>query len=567
MEQQLGSLPTASLLTGFRNSIKSLGKTQTYNLVKSYKYLVEHNGVFAYRMYNNGAKVADTLIDLSSKQGILSTPQKLIQKLSEIGLTPMEAVDTGVVLLSFAQAQEYVAQTQNLEVGTEENMAKASEMMNDVILFTQSNADPLAMSMLRSGKMGDLARYVFGVFGSDSQNKLSLLYETIANSISNRQVLNKINTELNKSTLTENERKLFEAEKNRITKEYSTNKIISKISLNLGTLATSALIATLVTSFIRKLLGKEDWDDNDLNQLTLDFLSETFIDWVPIAGTIKDWVQYNDGEAQIMSFQALSGILSSITTLMSGDFDGVKWLELFKSFSQVMGIPLENLINLMLGSINTFSPEMALEWRSFLYQWSPEYLATQYKEAKEDGRKADALKRLTILLERAKSQSNASNTLLNEFYKLGYYPKDVGTENFNVSLYSKATSTANKVVTSTLYRTLEDDQKATVLKRIYNSYFDASLEEQTSKFGVLVKGGMDIYKIGVAYQILNDIEASETKTRKELIETRLSRMQLDYYQKLLLKVLLGYAITDNQKNNLANYLRRYLKQTEIEKIL
>lgn len=565
--KQLGSLPTASLLTGFRNSIKSLGKTQTYNLVKSYKYLVEHNGVFAYRMYNNGAKVADTLIDLSSKQGILSTPQKLIQKLSEIGLTPMEAVDTGVVLLSFAQAQEYVAQTQNLEVGTEENMAKASEMMNDVILFTQSNADPLAMSMLRSGKMGDLARYVFGVFGSDSQNKLSLLYETIANSISNRQVLNKINTELNKSTLTENERKLFEAEKNRITKEYSTNKIISKISLNLGTLATSALIATLVTSFIRKLLGKEDWDDNDLNQLTLDFLSETFIDWVPIAGTIKNWVEYNDGEAQIMSFQALSGILSSITTLMSGDFDGVKWLELFKSFSQVMGIPLESLINLFLGAINTFNPELALEYRSFLYQWSPNYLTTQYKEAKEDGRKADALKRLKIMLERSKSQSNASDTLLNEFYKLNYVPRDVGEGEFNVSLYSKATSTANKVVTSTLYRTLEDDQKATLLKRIYNSYFDASLEEQTSKFGVLVKGGMDIYKIGVAYQILNDIEASETKTRKELIETRLSRMQLDYYQKLLLKVLLGYAITDNQKNNLANYLRRYLKQTEIEKIL
>lgn len=565
--KQLGSLPTASLLTGFRNSIKSLGKTQTYNLVKSYKYLVEHNGVFAYRMYNNGAKVADTLIDLSSKQGILSTPQKLIQKLSEIGLTPMEAVDTGVVLLSFAQAQEYVAQTQNLKVGTEENMAKANEMMNDIIMFTQSNADPLAMSMLRSGKMGDLARYVFGVFGSDSQNKLSLLYETIANSVSNRQVLNKINSELNKSTLSENDRKLLETEKNRITKEYSTNKIISKISLNLGTLATSALIATLVTSFIRKLLGKEDWDDNDLNQLTLDLLSETFIDWAPIAGTIKNWIQYNDGEAQIMSFQALSGILSSITTLMSGDFDGVKWLELFKSFSQVMGIPLENLINLMLGSINTFSPETALEWRSFLYQWSPEYLATQYKEAKEDGRKADALKRLTILLERAKSQYNASNTLLNEFYNLGYYPKDVGIDNFNVALYSKATSTANKVVTSTLYRTLEDDQKATVLKRIYNSYYDASLEEQTSKFGVLVKGGMDIYKIGVAYQILNDIKATETKTRKELIETRLSRMQLDYYQKLLLKVLLGYAITDNQKNNLANYLRRYLKQTEIEKIL
>ena len=565
--KQLGSLPTASLLTGFRNSIKSLGKVQTYNLVKSYKYLVEHNGVFAYRMYNNGAKVADTLIDLSSKQGILSTPQKLIQKLSEIGLTPMEAVDTGVVLLSFAQAQEYVAQTQNLEVGTEENMAKASEMMNDIILFTQSNADPLAMSMLRSGKMGDLARYVFGVFGSDSQNKLSLLYETIANSISNRQVLNKINAELNKSTLSETDRKLLETEKNRITKEYSTKNIFSKVSLNLGTLATSALIATLVTLFIRKLLGKEDWDDNDLNQLTLDFLSETFIDWAPIAGTIKNWIQYNDGEAQIMSFQALSGILSSITTLMSGDFDGVKWLELFKSFSQVMGIPLENLINLFLGTINTFSPELALEYRSFLYQWSPEYLATQYKEAREDGRKADALKRLTILLERAKSQYNASNTLLNEFYNLGYYPKDVGIDNFNVALYSKATSTANKVVTSTLYRTLEDNQKATVLKRIYNSYYDASLEEQTSKFGVLVKGGMDIYKIGVAYQILNDIEATETKTRKELIETRLSRMQLDYYQKLLLKVLLGYAITDNQKNNLANYLRRYLKQTEIEKIL
>ena len=171
------------------------------------------------------------------------------------------------------------------------------------------------------------------------------------------------------------------------------------------------------------------------------------------------------------------------------------------------------------------------------------------------------------MLERSKSQSNASDTLLNEFYKLNYVPRDVGEGQFNVSLYSKATSTANKVVTSTLYKTLEDDQKATVLKRIYNSYYDASLEEQTSKFGVLVKGGMDIYKIGVAYQILNDIEASETKTRKELIETRLSRMQLDYYQKLLLKVLLGYAITDNQKNNLANYLRRYLKQTEIEKIL
>ena len=546
--KQIASLPTASVYTGFLNSLKSLKNSETWDFAKSYKYLMEHNGTFARRMYENGAIRADTL------GGTFKTSKKFVKKMVDLGMKPMQAVDTAMVLMSFGQAQQQVETELGYQIGTEANLKEANRRTTDIILFTQSNADSLATSMLRSGEMGDFKKWLFGRFASDSQNKLSLIYESIANYHSNRQYLNKLKGLTNKNANIDAEIKNVEK---------SINDYKTQIARAIGSLIPSAIISFAAGEIIKMLLGKKDSEEETLEYIATNLLSEMFIDWVPFISTINNYITYGDMSA--MPLEAIKDIADSIMPIFEGDISKVKVMNLIEGVSSTLGIPTGNAVDIIIGIVNMFSPEKAIELRSWLYQYSDSYLQSQYTSAKNEGHYNVAMKNLNVLLEVKKGQFNTNQAVKTEIYRLGVLPKDATSDegNFDNSIYSKASNDFNSIIQNQLYRTMNDEIKEKVVRRIYNSYYDASLDEPTSRFGLLIKGGYDNFaELALEYQILTDLKSDENSTRKDKVLSRLNRFRISTNEKLLLMFLMGYSLNGSEELRLKSYLRRYISNTK-----
>lgn len=565
--KQLGSLPMTANITGFSNVLRGL--KNTFYVGKLHKQLYENNGYYRNRIEENGIIYANTM-----NSNVLQQASNIRRKIVSSGLKAMSLMDQYVVLLSFKASQENVYRLHNKDAnykpGTELNIKEASLMMNKILLQTQSNAYAISTSMLRSGEMGDLLRYTFGVFGSDNQNKISELYQQAGTAIKQRNYLKYLQDKLNNSNITAEE-------KTNIEKEIENSKSMYKTAVkrllvrSVPNLAVSAIITTLVGVMMKYLLGRDK--DEEWESFGLDFVGDAFVDWIPFIGTIYNAFQYDDGNFTPVPFAQIINlcevIFNSFNKLSSGNLTQKEMTSMafaiFNALSMLGGISPKNISNLIIGIADKFNPETALKMQSLLYGYSQSYYTRLMKNALE---RKDYKNYKTYYKTNAElfKVNELSDKVLDKIISLKKLNYDVTMRNVPTSyndengvsheltskqisdfkeIYSLANKAAESVLNQTRFVKLTSEEQATVLRKIFDAYYDYAKAEvlgldlvsRASKIIDMTDGQINIAKYIAYAQDLSDITGSD---RKQQIETKLKVYYLSEFEKEMVLYLSGY---------------------------
>ena len=568
--KQLGSLPMTANITGFSNVLRGL--KNAFYVGKLHKQLYENNGYYRNRIEENGIIYANTM-----NSNVLQQASNIRRKIVSSGLKAMSLMDQYVVLLSFKASQENVYRLHNKDVnykpGTELNIKEASLMMNKILLQTQSNAYAISTSMLRSGEMGDLLRYTFGVFGSDNQNKISELYQQAGTAIKQRNYTKYLQDKLNNSNITPEERANIEKEIENSKSMYKT-AVKRLLVRSIPNLAVSAIITTLVGVMMKYLLGRDK--DEEWESFGLDFVGDAFVDWIPFVGTIYNAFQYDDGNFTPVPFAQIINlcevIFNSFNKLSSGNLTQKEMTSMafaiFNALSMLGGISPKNISNLIIGIADKFNPTTALKMQSLLYGYSQSYYTRLMKNALE---RKDYENYKTYYKTNAElfKVNELSDKVLDKIISLKKLNYDVTMRNVPTSyndengvsheltskqvndfkeIYSLANKAAESVLNQTRFVKLTSEEQATVLRKIFDAYYDYAKAEvlgldivsRASKIIDMTDGQINIAKYIAYAQDLSDITGSD---RKQQIEKKLKVYYLSEFEKEMVLYLSGYDIT------------------------
>ena len=265
-----------------------------------------------------------------------------------------------------------------------------------------------------------------------------------------------------------------------------------------------------------------------------------------------------------------------------GKFDTGALVDIFTTLGQLTGIPLKNLYNLVMGVWKNVDGS-GYSAEALLKGYSDTYIRKAYKEQLDKGQMKQANAYLELLMSSYKVGNNDSevNSEISRLMKVGYnaIPKNFMTsyedeeqnevklsseqQNEFVLYYGKATEDIKKILNSESYKSLDDEYKAKVIKKIYDSYYDYAKNKvlKTSSTNKVVNvlihtnGGIKLNKYVGVLANLNNIEATKKKTRKELVLEQINKLKgYTKQEKLLIAWLCGYSLTKENKVSLGNYL-------------
>lgn len=566
--KQLGSLPMAGNVIGYRNLISGLRGNA--RIKKLHNQLYESNGYYRNRVDENGYVFANTMAS-----DVVSKASNIKKKIIDFSLKGMQFMDQYVVLLSYQGAQDYVYRLHNKDInykpGSELNIKEASKVMNKILLQTQSNAYAISTSMLRSGEMGDLMRYTFGVFGSDNQNKISELYQQFGTIVKQSNYIKALKKKL-ATDLSQSDKTLYEARLKEAQSNYKN--AVKRLTIHsIPNLAIGAVITSLVAVLMKYLLGRdkgEEWDD-----YLMEFSMDTFVDWIPFVGTIYNAFQYDDGNFSPIPFEQFISLFEVIsncfTKLSSGNLTQREMItqitKLFTALSMTAGIPTKNVTNLIIGITDKFSPQIALNMQSLLYGYSQSYYTRLMKESLERNdykNYAIYYKTNAELFKVNELDDKVLNKIIN-LKKIGYdvtlknVPdtlKDENGEEFTLAdkqitkfreIYSLANQSAVNVLEGVRFNKLSSQDQATVLRKVFDAYYDyaksvVSKTDPTSRAAKVIamtEGKINISKyISYAQDLLN----IEGKDKKEQILKKMKQYYLSDFEKDIVLYLVGYDV-------------------------
>ncbi len=566
--KQLGSLPMAGNVIGFRNLISGL--RGNLRIKKLHNQLYESNGYYRNRVDENGYVFANTMAS-----DVVSKASNIKKKIIDFSLKGMQVMDQYVVLLSYQGAQDYVYRLHNKDInykpGSELNIKEASKVMNKILLQTQSNAYAISTSMLRSGEMGDLMRYTFGVFGSDNQNKISELYQQFGTIIKQSNYIKALKKKL-ASELSQSDKTLYGARLKEAQSNY--RNAVKRLTMHsIPNLAIGGVITSLVAVVMKYLLGRdkgEEWDD-----YLMEFSMDAFVDWIPFVGTIYNAFQYDDGNFSPIPFEqfiTLFEVISNcLTKLSSGNLTQREIItqitKLFTALSMTAGIPTKNVTNLIIGITDKFSAQTALNMQSLLYGYSQSYYTRLMKESlerKDYTNYAIYYKTNAELFKVNKLSDKVLNKIIN-LKKIGYdvtlknVPdtlKDENGEEFVLTdkqitefreVYSLANQSAVNVLEGVRFNKLSSQDQAAVLRKVFDAYYDYAKSvvsktdptSRTAKVIAMTDGKINISKyISYAQDLLN----IDGKDKKEQIMKKMKQYYLSDFEKDIVLYLVGYDV-------------------------
>ena len=533
--KQIGSLFTATRYTGgIFNSIKTILRPTTYyRIYKNRTWLKQNNAVFLNRINNDGFVRGMTL-----SAGAMEFGSSIFQRLSKFSMWGIEHMDRLVCYTTFAFAQDFVKAKYGYGINTEENLNKANEIFTDILLDTQSNSDRIAMSRLRAGEEGNFMKNVFSLFGSDNQQKASILMQDI---------INFKNIRNNKSY-------------SESTKKGLMTKTWKYIRTDVGAIVAGSILVAMINMLIDWLYDKEEPETYDYSKIGIDMLQSMF-EWTPYFGTIMNWFVY--GGLEYAPVENLNELVSTCSQLIDNSngakqFDKQIISNLVDKILNLMGIPYKNLKDLLLGVISNFSPRVAFETRNVIYGMSQSYLNSQYQQGKEQNnfsKMLDSFSMNSVLYKATLSDTNAKEIVrlkkadlqINAYNVPETYIDKNGEEiklteeqrnNFKIK-YDNVDGLLSKIISSSTYKLLTDEQKASMINKAYQTYYEYALGRLGTKMSYLVGlNGIDLSRIILATNENNNLRLSND-------------------EKLLVKFASGKSLSEEDRHALYLIFVRY----------
>lgn len=528
MLRQLGSLFTAARYTGgIANGIKTIINPTTYaRIYKHRAWLKANNPVFLNRISNDGYVRGTTL-----SAGAMEFSSSALQKISRATMVGIEYMDRFTCYTTFEMAQDYVKAKYGYELNSEKNLNKANEIFTDILLDTQSNSDRIATSRLRAGEEGNFMKNLFGLFGSDNQNKLSILMQ---------DVIDETNIKNNKSY-------------DESTRKALLTKNRKYIVTDTGALVVGAVFMALVNMLNDFLLDREEPETYDYSLLFFDSLKSMF-DWTPYFGTMLNWFVY--GGVDYFPIENLSELVETGGQLLDvvqnkKKFDKNLAMNLIIKMANMLGIPAENFQKYGLGIMSNFSPKVAYQTRNMLYGVSQSYLNSEYSKGKESNnfnKMLNAFEMNSALYKATLSTNNATEIVrlknkglqINAYNVPETYTDKEGKEitltqeernNFKL-VYDNLDGVLTKIINSSIYKSATDEEKALLINKAYQSYYEYALGRFNTKLSYLASlKGIDLSRI-----ILGANEDNN--------------LHLSAFEKLLVKFASGKSLKEEERYSL-----------------
>lgn len=606
--KQTASIPTILNEVSLNSWVK--GITKGFSKLKDYNGhvadLIENSGFLAQRWSTNEPIKAQTL-------------SKEVGKLGKIFGYPMEKMDQAVIVLFAYTSAEYEAEARGFTRGTEEFNNEVTNILNRIVLNTQSNAVPLKMSPNRAGATNDFRR-LLSVFSSDLQNKINYIIkytEGYKNTVKRiKYIENRIKEideeiakleeeDKNNASLpsanggnddtSDNKAKIEELQelKKRLQKALEGEKqfiakVPDQIKKLLVSLFLSALMIAGIEQLVSRLLGRKEWkwNEKDTSEFVNTLLIESTIGNIPYINQFINAMEYDQdlGGFQFTAFnEAIDSIQKIIQMAETGNYNfATLAYELATTLGYFTGIPVKNLYNIAMGIIKNVSPS-GYKLDNYIKGYSEAYVYTAYKEALQDRNYRIAKGNLELLLDVYKGGSVSDETLEEMFAlaKEGYnvtpttnlsqYEDEKGNvikltnaqQKEFLSYYNQATTAVNEMIDITDYNSLDSENKAKAIKKLYSAYYYYGKAKVTgeipdNKLAQLLyysNGQIDVANYIASLQKIGNIQATEKNSRKELVLQELNKMRLSKNEKLLVLYLSGYKLSEENKIQLESYLR------------
>ena len=545
------------------------------------KELMENNGYFIER-FNQGEVI----------KAIMNG--KLPFKIGQIVLKPMEWLDSVVVSThGYALAKRIVNDGvkkgyYDFAKGSPEYKREVAHVLQGMTLISQSNADPMFLSRLRSGDAGWINREVFGRFASDNQNKYQALQKITREKI-NSDKRRKAYEEASKDDkYSEEEKEAFRQASEQEVKDFKKN-YGKKIAGFAVAIILNSLGAYVITHFVRKIKGKEEWDEfGKPEEVIRDIFLESTVNWVPYISTIANAIE-NNSDVSAFTVDKLNNLVDMVKLVEiafeKGDETSIKraiW-SLVTNGLELTGIPANNIYQLFMGIWYQFDKEGSLSAQSWVKGYKSSYMKSQYTSAITSGNTARAKAQLGAWSSMY-STNITDEATLNELVRLsmaGYnatpsanatsYTNDKGDKvsftstqaNAFKAEYAKSNKAVSKLLKIEDYKKQDDKTKANLINKIYNAYRESAQAKAlgiapNSKLAQLIyysSGDVNLAKYIMSMQNLSVIKGDEKQTRKEKVIAEINKLRgFSKNEKLLLAYLSGYSVSEKNINRMLQFL-------------
>lgn len=528
-------------------SPESVLKAATTKLGKGNADLMNDYSVYAkYRNYSGAVKSGE--INVESK---LNAFQDLL-------LAPMTWGDKATTRYIWRACQIEAKSRYGYEYGTEENLTKAAELLEEVMRKTQALDASEQPELFRSDSQ--LIRTIL-LFQKQNIQTLSTVTDYISQHRTIKQRLKVDNTE-------ENRAKLKEINKN------GAKAITGLLAANLG--------YTLIATLFKYIKGTDDKDKEMVPEFLSDFVGNT-VGMIPIFNIVYDKLfegydmslsvmdVFNDGA------DALMGMIDAIQTGNVRE----KWYKFVNAFGMATGIPTKNILNTVEVFIRPFNPDLAYKFRSMFYNKTvSEYTAVLEKSIQERDIKttssileqiytekgidldSNVTSKLSAIISSYKVQNKsilipktANQTFT--FDSTEYELTDKEYRQFKKKYSENINKYLNSFMSNAKYATLKTEEKAQAIKYLQDYAYFKSIKQ--------IKGvdTFEANKLTLLDKVINPVLAAtvlakckgELKGDKAKIQQYINSLSVTREQKYLLYGMLGYKpLQDNAYVQVSNYL-------------
>lgn len=513
---------------------------------------------------------------INAETGGLSGLAKTIADKGMIGITAVDyfTVGTGAYALMYIAKSQY-----GYDIGSRQNIEFVKDNWAEFELSQIGNG-ALSKNAVSRGDYNSLARVVFGFMQGANRaalgsqlNKIGLFtrnaklnkqdvkdaYEKAKNDVQNFEDNHKTNGTFDVAALSDAERdqyiglKTIEASAQSAWKDYRAFEVAGgkTIPLNLvGGLVLQGVFVAMVTELMRHIKGKKDWDDWDFLEIIKNILMAIGVDWLPMANAVSSVMQgYEVTIPAVDMFERFGDIFQAA---IKGNARTALREVAFLA-GEAVGVPTQTIFDYAYGIVKTFDPEKAIKLRSIFYA------VTKTEEMKVYDKVYESTD--------APLSDEAYQEVLN-LYKQGLNPlpsaipsqyEDSNGKQITVSwtqqqnakkFYSRANAIVASAIKSSEYRSMTNEQRAALIRSIYNAYRSAALSKSIAnysgsmnKLALLAKtGNNSLANLFSAVSAIRGLEATATKTRKQLAIEYVNRLPMGRNDRLLVLALAGFSV-------------------------
>lgn len=330
-----------------------------------------------------------------------------------------------------------------------------------------------------------------------------------------------------------------------------------EIAAALSSILMMSAFAIGINEVNRRVMGKKKWNEWDAKQIGKDYALQTLTGWIPGVNTLAStFINGYDlevpGISMINDFKDASK--SIINQLQAQRYDATLFTKIGTMAGSLFGLPLKNAYDLVYAAVNMVSPLTAKKMQQTLWGYSYTYedAPTLYIENRVGQLSSEGKSEIVSL-------TDSGYSALPTAVPTQYTDEDGNAVKISWSkqqemkrYYSRANAMLTKLVKSSDYGYLSDEEKAQAIKLLYAWYrsyavqkAQANPNEKATLGSTLASvNSKDLPLIVSAVAHIKSLEATKTQTKKQLAIAYVNRLRCSKALKMTILSLAGYSVDE-----------------------